>query len=78
MIVIYKKISAKQIRKEAAKGIVGIEEWFQKNPKRKICNVCMWYGQALKVRRGHVAEDVNAAAETTIKNDRGAFIGGLR
>jgi hypothetical protein len=71
--VCYQKLPAKAIRKSAKRSIDGIEEFFKCNPKKKICVAELWYGRTIDVRKGHVAEDVNAAAELAIKNDRGTF-----
>ena len=66
-IIIYKKIPTKQIRKEAKKAIQDIENWFKKNPRRRVCNTETWYRKMIKVRKKHVVEDINAAADAAIK-----------
>lgn len=59
MIVIYKKVSKREIRKDAKESIPKIEKWFSDNPEKAICNVGLWYSRDRVVRRGHVEEDVN-------------------
>jgi len=71
MIVIYEKIPAKTIRKEAKEVIQKITEWFQNNPKRRVCDAQLWYGRRLKVKRKMIAEQVNGLAEELIKKDKG-------
>ena len=54
-IIIFKKLS----QKNAQKAIIGINKFFEDNPKRRICRTNLFF----KVRRGHVAEDVLKHAE---------------
>ena len=48
-IIIFKKLSLT----EAKRGIKQIEQWFQDNPKRRICRT-----DTFEVRRGRVIEDI--------------------
>jgi len=72
MIALYARIPEKQIRKEAATTIKQIEKWFKNNPKRRTCTAELWYGRTKSIRRGHVTEDINAAAEEALGNKKGA------
>lgn len=67
MIVIYKTISEAEIRRDAKSAIRKINKWFKENPNRTDCKAETWYGQMSVIRRGHVAKDINAAAEAAIK-----------
>lgn len=67
MIVIYRTIPNAEIRKDAATAIGTCKLFFQTNPKRKVANVGVWYGKMVKVRRGHIVEDINAARDAALK-----------
>lgn len=67
MIVIYEKMSRKEIDKAAKEAIKGITKFFEDNPKRRICKAELFYGQVVKVRKNHIKEDVLAAAEQAKK-----------
>ena len=66
MIVLYQTIPASEIRKNVEESIPSIERWFQVNPKKKICNARVWYNRDIKIRRGHVRQDMEAAANEAI------------
>lgn len=65
MLVVYKTIPAKEIRKDAREAIEKVNAWFASNKKR-ICRAQLWYGKVVDVRRGHVEEDINTAAKAAI------------
>jgi len=67
MIAFYKTIPNETIRKDAKKVIKQITKWFAWNPSRPTCNAETWYGEQTTIRRGHVTEDVNTAAEAASK-----------
>jgi hypothetical protein len=66
MIAIYRRVPEKEIRKGAKDAIVKITDWFIANPKRRVCNAEFWYGKQTKVRRNHIVEDINKAAEKAL------------
>lgn len=66
MIVVYKPMSTEQILESAQKAVYQIEEWFKANPKRRVCNVEIWYGKAYKIKRKNVTAQVTALAEVLI------------
>lgn len=70
MLLIYKSIPAKTIRKDAREAIPKIKAWFKANPDRKECNAELWYGKQLKIKADTVEEQVNAAAAEAIGNDK--------
>jgi hypothetical protein len=65
MLVLYTKLTKKELEESAKQAIVQVTQWFESNPKRKVCKAKLWYGKTVKIRRGHVAEDVNAEAAQT-------------
>jgi hypothetical protein len=67
MLVVYRKIPESEIRETAAKAIGEIGEWFKANPKRRVCNVELWYNKKVTVKPKTIAEQINAAAEAAIK-----------
>ena len=67
MIIVYHKMSKKGLRKSAKETIPQIEEWFQKNPKRRVCKVELWYGRHASIKRKDVAAQINAVVEGIIK-----------
>jgi hypothetical protein len=66
MIILYNKVSEKTIREEAKDTIERITEWFQAYPRRRVCRAELWYGKMVSVRKKHVEEDINKAAEEAI------------
>ena len=70
MIFVYGKVPAKEIRKEAKESVTLIEDWFEANPKRKVCNTKVWYGKMVKIHKGKVAEEINRFAEEAIEGDK--------
>ena len=70
MIVIYKDVTDKEIRKDAKTSIPKVEAWFEANPKRKSCNTQVWYGEMITIRRGHVEEDVMGAMRKALASNK--------
>lgn len=58
-----KPYTKKEIKKDAKELLEKSTEFFANNPRRRVANVCVWYGRAIKIRKTHIEEDVNAAAE---------------
>lgn len=69
MIVVYSKMTKKQLKKIVEDSIKKIGEWFKSNPKRKICKVEWVYSEEKKVRRNHVEEDIKKLADETETSD---------
>jgi hypothetical protein len=65
MLIVYTRLTKKELKASVKKTILDIEDWFKNSPKRKTCNVELWYGNVQKIRRGHVKEDVEAVAAKT-------------
>ena len=59
MILVYKRLSKKQLLKEAKETINQINEWFEKNPTRKVCKAELWYGKIYTIKRNTVADRIN-------------------
>lgn len=68
--VAYKKLKQAELRKMAKESITGIEKWFEKNPKRRVCRATLWYGITCKVPRKSVAETINLVLKNTLKKVR--------
>jgi hypothetical protein len=69
-IVIYKRISAKQIRSDAKEAKELIAKFFKDNPDRKECNAKVWYGEMITVHPDTIEADINAAMNKALKGDR--------
>ncbi len=69
MIVVYQKITDTEIRRDARNAVRQINKWFKQNPNRTDCKTEVWYGKMVVVRRGHVSEDIRAAADAAIKGN---------
>jgi len=67
MLVIYPTIPNKTIRKQAKETIAKITQWFKDNPKQRVCRAELWYGKVVSVKRKTVAEQINAAADASVK-----------
>lgn len=64
--IIYKKLSAPELRKIARDGIKGIKGWFDANPKRRVCHAELWHGIQCTVTRKNVEQVVNKHLEEAI------------
>ena len=67
MIVLYARLTEADIRAQIPEGIRKANEFLAKHPDRQECVAGMWYRRQVTVRRGHVEEDINAAAEDAIR-----------
>jgi len=67
-IIVYKKLSESEMRSIADKAIEQITQWFKDNPRRRVCNVGVWYDKVLKIKRKNIADQVNAALDEEIGN----------
>lgn len=65
MIIVYSKIKKSELDAEIPNAIKQITDWFNANPKRRICNAKLWYEQNHKIRRKSVEADIKAVAEKT-------------
>jgi len=70
MIIVYNKVTNKQILKDAKKAVKQIQEWFGQNPNRRICKAELWYGKVAKIRKNHIEADINKAAEVAIAGNK--------
>jgi hypothetical protein len=67
MICIWKTIPKQTIKKDAKAAIPKLRRWFKQYPERQDCNIALWYGQTITLKRGEdIATAVNAAAERAI------------
>ena len=69
MIIVYPKMSEEELRKIAADAIPQIQEWFQQNPKRRVCHAELWYGKKLTIKRKDVAKQINDFLEEILKTN---------
>lgn len=67
MFVIYNKISETELREAAAKTILQLDEWFNNNPKRRVCRAELWYGRSHKIKRKNVADQINTIVDQHLK-----------
>jgi hypothetical protein len=65
MFVVYQPLTPKQLNDAVAELTKGITEWFEKNPKRRICRAELWHGKAAKIPRNKVAETLQKYADET-------------
>lgn len=66
MIILYNRLSKKQIDKIYRKSLVDVSTWFEQNPKRKVCNMEWVYGKVCKIRKKYIKEDITKAYQQTI------------
>ena len=67
MIAVYKTVPPDEIRKDAIEAIEKVNAFFANASYRKrICRAQLWYGKVVKIRKGHVEADINAAADAAI------------
>jgi DNA-binding SARP family transcriptional activator len=58
MIVLYKRLSEKTLRKEAKDVIKKLQSWFDENPKRRICRTELWYGKYVTLNRNTFKQQI--------------------
>ena len=59
----YHRISNEEIQASVKSLILRSEDFFAANPKRRVARVGVWYGQEAKIRRKHIAENCQKAAD---------------
>ena len=67
MLMVYSIIPNDKIKKDGKELVGRVNEFFETNKRRRICNLMAWYGKQIKVRKGHVQEDINAAVKAALK-----------
>ena len=70
MLVVYKRIPASTLRKEAQKAIAQVEEWFKANPTRTNCVAQLFYGRNLDLKPGTVKQQVDEFVKDLIAEDK--------
>lgn len=66
MLVVYKRLTEKQLRKDAKDAIKQITEWFAENPKRRVCRAELFYGKTISVKRKTITEQVTKLLEEVL------------
>lgn len=66
MIALHKRLTEKQIRKDAKDLILQLQEFFVKNPRRRTATTSVWYGAIVKIRKKHIEKDVETAVISAI------------
>ena len=67
MIALYQTVPDSQIKKDGQDLIKRIGDFFKTNPKRKICNVQVWYGRTLRIKKTTIKEQIHEAVEEALK-----------
>ena len=70
MILVYKTIPAKTLRKEAKAAIAQIEAWFSANPTKTNCNAELFYGRRLDIKPNTVKQQVDDFIKELIAEDK--------
>lgn len=80
MFVLHQKMSPAELQAAADKTKPEIEAWFAKNPKRRVCNAQLWYDKVVKVHRGKVSAELDAAvqAQLTSESEEKVTMAGIR
>jgi hypothetical protein len=65
-IVLYKKLSKQEIDKIYKKCLVDVSCWFEKNPRRRVCNIFWIYGKSCRVRKKFIEKDFKKIYNETI------------
>lgn len=69
LLIFTKRYSDDELREAAKEMETRTEQFFKDKPRRRVCNVGAWYGQIIRIRRGHVKEDVQAALDKELKKN---------
>jgi hypothetical protein len=67
MILIYEKIPATKIKKQAKSFIKKINDWFTNNPTRKVCKTVMWHGEKYTIKRKDVKQQIDKIVDELTK-----------
>jgi hypothetical protein len=68
-LIMYKKMTPRELRSEA-KGLVGqLQGWFRKNPRRQNCLAGLWYGREHTFKRRDLKAQVKSVVDALVKDD---------
>jgi hypothetical protein len=70
MLIVYKRIPAKTLRKEAKDAIAQVEAWFKSNPTRTNCNAELFYGRMLDLKPATVKQQIDELVKELIAEDK--------
>lgn len=62
-INIMRRIPNKVIRQDAEETIKRVAEWFDRNPRQTVCQVELWYGKKLALKKETIAQQINDFVE---------------
>jgi len=63
MILLYQKYTEPQFKEMQRTAKTNITKWFKDHPRRKVCKAEIFYGKVVPIRRDHIDEDIQAAAD---------------
>ena len=50
MLIAYARLTKEELAKSVEETVQQIKEWFEKNPKRRVCDAELWYGKRIKLK----------------------------
>lgn len=63
---IFRRIPETELRASAVDAIRQIEDWFEKNPKRRVCRTELWYDTYHSIKRKDVHKQIDAIVESEL------------
>ena len=70
MILVYNRLTKKELDESVEQTVQQIKEWFEKNPKRRVCNAELWYGKRVKLKpKTYETQIRETAAKTATKEE---------
>lgn len=67
MILIYDRLTEKQLKKAASEVVKNLTKWFKDNPKRKMCRAELWYGKMYSIKRKNIKGQINEIVAGLLK-----------
>ncbi len=65
-VSVFQAIPKRTIQKQGKQAIIDITEWFRVHPRRRMCIVDFWYGQRCKIRKAHIAQDIQSIVKKSL------------
>lgn len=67
MILVYDRLTEKQLKKDASEVVKNLTKWFKDNPKRKVCRAELWYGKMHSIKRKNIKGQINKIVAGLLK-----------
>lgn len=69
MIVLYRRITEPELRRDAKSALRQITKWFKANPNRRVCRTQLWYGKTITVKRNTIKADIDKSLQAELNKN---------